>query len=73
MEARLDSPGKQASGAYPYLAACVFHGVSFGRTPEGAPYGPEGVSAEEAAFPQRTDWSRFWKEAGPQQAVVAEG
>ncbi len=39
-----------------YLAACVFHGVLFGRSPEGATYRPEGVSAEEAAFLQRIAW-----------------
>lgn len=39
-----------------YLAACVFHGVLFGRSPEGAGYRPEGVSEEEAAFLQRVAW-----------------
>lgn len=39
-----------------YLAACVLHGVLFGRTPEGATYRPEGVSEEEAAFLQRVAW-----------------
>ena len=39
-----------------YLAACVFHGVLFGQTPEGATYRPEGVSEDEAAFLQRIAW-----------------
>jgi hypothetical protein len=39
-----------------YLAACVFHGVLFGRSPEGAVYRPAGVSADEAAFLQRIAW-----------------
>ena len=49
-----------------YLAACVFHGVLFGRTPEGAVYRPEGVSAEEATFLQRIAWSSVREEARPQ-------
>jgi len=49
-----------------YLAACVFHGVLFGRTPEGAVYRPEGVSAEEATFLQRIAWISVREEARPQ-------
>ena len=48
-----------------YLAACVFHGVLFGQTPEGATYRPEGLSEDEAAFLQRIAWRtvRDWTRA----------
>ena len=45
-----------------YLAACVHYATLFGVSPEGLPYRPDGVSADEASFLQSIAWQtvRAW-------------
>ena len=45
-----------------YLAACVHYATLFGVSPEGLPYRPDGVSADEGAFLQSIAWQtvRAW-------------